>query len=202
MPAEGVDGRRNAELGNRSGPGAPASARPVRPDPALGEPLDLAARDRRGGRTRSDALLSARAARDPDRRPRRQSPARARGGDRRGRARPRDGGAPSAARPPRLLRTDRAERRPEPRLVDLRADHYLDGGRGALRARLRLPRAVALGAAVRSGLARARADGPDRVRAALRAEVRGLGGRGLDRLPDLVGDRQGALGPPLELTRH
>ena len=81
--------------------------------------------------------------------------------------------------------------RAEPRLVDLRADHHLDGGRGALRARLRLRGPLALGARVRRRVARARAARPDRVRPALPEEVRRLGGCRLDRLPDLVGARQG-----------
>ena len=122
---------------------------------------------------------------------RRERAARPRRRDRRRRARAGDGAAARAARPARLVRADGAERGAEPRLVDLRADHHLDRGRGALGARLRLPRALALGAALRRDLARARADGADRLRPPLPEEVRRLGGRGLDRLPDLVGARQG-----------
>jgi len=56
---------------------------------------------------------------------------------------------------------------------------------------IRLPGALALGAALRRDLARARAAGPDRLRPPLSEEVRRLGGRGLDCLPDLVGAAQG-----------
>ena len=64
---------------------------------------------------------------------------------------------------------------------------------------LRLPGAVALDARVRRRRARARAARPDRLRAQVRAQVRGLGGARVAALPDLVGARRRrlrrALGP-------
>ena len=185
-------------MGHPARPGTPARARAPRPDAALGEPLRQPARDRRRGRARADAVVPAGAARDPDRRVRRERAARAGGPDRRRRARAGHGAAPRAARTPRLVRADRAERGAEPRLVDLRADHHLDGGGGVVGAGLRLRGPLALGAPLRRRLARARADGADRLRPPLRAQVRALGGARVDRLPDVVGARQGR--PPRALA--
>ena len=150
--------------------------------PALGEPLRLAARDRRGrvpraaGRpVRARALAARRARRDRRRGRRRQPAARARRPDRRRRARADDGADARAARPARLVPADRAEHRAVPRLVGLRADHHRD----------RRERALAAGASASAGVAfwkilfgvvatGARVPRPGRVRAQVRAQVRGL----------------------------
>ena len=96
---------------------------------------------------------------------------------------------PRAARTARLVPADLPQRRPEPRLVDLRAADHRDGGGRALRPGARLPRALALDAALRRDLGRARAARADRVRAPLRPQVRDLGRARLAPLPDLVGAR-------------
>ena len=54
------------------------------------------------------------------------------GGDRRRRARARDGAHARPARPAGLLPADRPQRRPVPRLGDLRADHHRRGSGGAV----------------------------------------------------------------------
>ena len=68
-------------------------------------------------------------------------------------------------------------------------DHRHRGGR-ALRRAVRLLSAVALDDCLRRCRARARTARPDRLRPALRAQARHLGGAGRARLPDLVGARR------------
>ena len=104
------------------------------------------------------------------------------------RARPGDGGAARAARAARLVRADGAQRRAEPRLVDVRADHHRGGGRGALAASLRLERHVAVDARVRRAQLGPRHARPDRLRPPLPAQVRVLGAPLLDGVPHLLGD--------------
>ena len=96
--------------------------------------------------------------------------------------------AARAARPARLVRADRPQRRPEPRLVDLRADHHLD--RGERRSRSASSASASAGSG-RCSSARSRSrsgcSGPIGFVRRYLKQVRRLGGRGLDRLPDLVG---------------
>src|SRR4029453_12167430 len=164
VPAKGVDGPAHTVSGHRARAGPAAGLGPARPDAALGEPLRQPARDRRRGGAGAGAVVQAGAAGDPEWVDRREHPAGTRWGERSRRARPGDGAAARAAGATGLLRADGAERRAEPRLVDVRADHHLDGRRGPLRARLRLRGALAVGARLRRGVARAGTDGAGRVR--------------------------------------
>ena len=170
-----------------------ARARAARRRAALGEPLRLAARDRRRSVARAAGLavrpraLAPRGARGDRRRGgRRQPDARPRRPDRRRRARARDGAAARAARPPRLLPADRAEHPPVPRLVGVRADRDRDRGERALQAGARLRRRPVLEDPLRRRRDGARAARPGRLRAPLRAQVRGLGRDRLAPLPLLV----------------
>ena len=170
-------------------PGAAARPERARLDAALGQPLGLAARDRdrraaRARRSRCETRCS------------RSSSARSRGNvaprpgraDRRGRARPGHGAAARAARPQGLVRADRAQRRPERRLVDLRADHHRRRRRRALAARLRLERQVALDDRLRRAQLGPRHARPDRLRPPLPAQVRVLGPPLRDGVPHVLGD--------------
>ena len=134
MPAKGARiEREHAQLGHRAGSRAPARARLLRHDRALGQPRRVAARARRRRAARAGAVAAAGG--------RSRSlvgglsgnlDARGRGRDRRRRARAGDGAPARAARPPRLLPRHRDQRRAVPRLGGLRADRDRDRGRGAL----------------------------------------------------------------------
>ena len=76
----------------------------------------------------------------------------------------------------------RSERRAVPGLGDLRADRDRDRRRTALSTRSRLPGRVGVEARLRRHRRRAGVDGADRVRSALRPQVRDLGSRRLGRL--------------------
>ncbi len=180
-------------MGYRAGSGAAPDARRRRRPAPLGQPLRLAARDRRGRVPGAPAVavrpraLAARGARG-DRRggDRRLPDARPRRPDRRRRRRAGDGAPARAARAARLLPADRPEHHPVPRVVGLRADRDRDRSERALRARLRLRRRPLLEGALRCGRNRARPARPDRLRAPLRPPVRGLGGDRVAALPQLV----------------
>ena len=176
----------------------------VRHVPALDEPRHLAARARRGELLR--ALAEAGAARDARRRADRQHDARARGDDRRRRARALDGAPARAARPPRQLPRDRAQRAAVPRLGDLRADRHRDRCGRAFGARVRVRGGLGVEADLRRARDRARAARAGRVRAAVRAQARDLGRARVDPLPRLVDPRPrrrldavGRAGPGREL---
>ena len=150
MPAKGARvEREHAQLGHRAGSRASAGARLPRHDRPLGQPRGVAARPRRRRPARAGAVAAAGGRGRPRRLPRGQPHARRRGRDRRRRARAGDGAPPRPARPPRLVRRDRDQRRAVPRLGGLRADRDRDGGRGALRRAARLPRPVGLDARLR-----------------------------------------------------
>ena len=198
MPAEGVNGRANAFLGNHARSGAAARAGLRRHVPALDRNRRLDPRPRLCRVPR--ALAEAGAAGDARRRRDRQRDARARRADRRRRARPDDGAAARAARPARLVPRDRVERAPVPRLVGLRADHHRGSGVRSRRQGARLRGAfVALEARRGRHHHGARAARPGRRRAQVRAQVRGLGGRGRDALPRVVDP--GARAPAPALAR-
>ena len=97
------------------------------------------------------------------------------GTDRRRRARAEHGAPARAARAARLVPADRAEHPPVPRLVGVRADHHRDRRERALEAGARLRRRLVLEDRVRHRRDGARVPRPGRVRAQVRAQVRGLG---------------------------
>ena len=91
-----------------------------------------------------------------------------------------------------LVPAHRDQRRPVPRLDDLRAARDRDRRRRALRRAARLRRAVAVDARLRRGRPRDGAARADRRRAHGAAAGGGVGDAARDRLPDLVGaDRRG-----------
>ena len=102
-----------------------------------------------------------------------------------------------AARPPRLLGANGDQRGTVRGLVDLRAPDHRDRRRGAVRRGARIPRAVALDAALRRDRTRARTARADRLRPQVRPQVRGLGGARLAALPDVVGARRRRARQPL-----
>ena len=182
------DGPAGTVVGDHARPGTAARARPVRLVPPLGQPVRLAARDRHRGAARPCAVVQGGAARDRGRRSCGQRPARSRGHDRRRRPCPGDGRPARAARQARFLSAVGAQHRAERRLVDVRADHHRHRGRGSLTAPLRLPRQVDVDARLRRDQLGTRNARPDRIRAALPAEVRLIRARLLHDLPDVLGD--------------
>ncbi len=169
-------------MGHRSRSAETPSAGDVRRLPAVGEPVGVAARDRGGGAARS-ALLGGRAravaaGRDRGDRgcgDRREPDARPWWADRCRRAGTGDGADARAARASRFVRADRAEHPPVPRLVGLRADRDRDRGERALAPGVRLRRDCVLEDPVRRARDGSRAARAGRVRAPVRAQVRGLG---------------------------
>ena len=153
----------------------------------LGQPRRLAARARCGHVPRACALAARGRRRDRRGQPDRKRDARRRRADRRRRPRAGDGPDARAARAARLLGADRDQRGTVRRLVDLRASDHRDRRRRALRRGARLPRPVALDAALRRGRTRACPARADRLRPEVRPQVRGLGGARLAALPDVVG---------------
>ena|GEM_PF-3739429 len=189
-------------MGHRARPGASARAERPRLDAALGEPLGLAPRDRDRCAARSSALAAHRFARDRRRGGRRERAPRPRRADRSGRPRPRHGAAARAAGAQGLVRAERAQRGPERRLVDVRADHHRLRGRRAVAARLRLERQVAVDGRLRRAQLGPRHARPDRLRPALPAQVRLLGPSFRDGVSHLLGDLQVAPARVLGAAGH
>ena len=192
MPAEGAEwqGVEDTSLGHRACARASARARLLRHGGALGEPRRQPARARRGDVPRAGAVAARRAHRHRRRRRDRQRHARHGRRDRRPGRRAGDGAHAALARPARLVRGDRAQRRPEPRLGDLRADRHRDGGGGPVRPGLRLRGQMAVDDPVRAAHGGDGARRADRRRAPLRPPLRALGRARIARLPHVVDDRQ------------
>lgn len=181
------------QLGDRAGSRAPARPQRARHGTPLGEPRRLAPRHRRRCGSRPRPVAPGCARRDSRRLPDRHPDARVGRSDRDRCPRARDGSPPRAARPARLLPSDRDERAARARLVGLRApDHRHRGGR-ALRRALRLSCAVAVDARLRRIRACAGAPGADRLRAEVRPQNRDLGGSVRARLLDVVGSSSRAI---------
>ena len=174
-------------MGHHAGSRPPACAGRRRHDAAVDELRNLPARSRPPGVLRS--LVEAGVARDARRRRDRERNARCRGVDRRRRPRADDGLAARAARPARVVHRDRAERRAVSRLGDLRAHRDRNGSGIVVRQAVRLQRDLAVEARVRGGCNSACAARPDWIRAAVRAQVRHLGGRRISDLSRVVDGR-------------
>ena len=175
-------------MGNRARAGAPPGARLRRHEPAVAQPRHLAARPRPARVLRP--LAEGRPRGDTRRRADREHHARDGRADRRRRTCAVDGPPAGSARPTGLLRRHGPERRAVHGLGDLRADRDRDGRGPAFRQDLRLRGHVGVEARLRRGCGRARADGADRLRPALRPQVRDLGRCRLGRLPRLVDPRR------------
>ena len=184
--------QRNAELGNHARAGAPAGARALRPDAALGEPVRQPARDRRGRRARADAVAC------------RRRCSRSRSARSPGTCCSASPGAIGAdARVPGmvLLRAPLGRRGSyAPTVLNVAQNLgwstfeliIISTAAAALSERVFGFRERWLWALLFGAISlAARAAGADRLRPPLPEEVRRLGGRGVDRLPDLVGARQG-----------